>query len=331
MKKIRITALILVILSLTLLPTVAMASPQGATINKTVNLADVSKNAKGNGYEWANLTNTLTLDNLNVNTVDEFGMKIPKDATVVLKGNNYITAASVGLVCTGQVTFEGNGTLTIVAGDVGIDMTGVYTSHLARFSSGAITLTAGSTAIRSASAEISLMGSSITANINGDRASARAISGRTVTISGGSLTANASVYASNSLKITSSNIDISAEASALECPNGITITKEKITAGDTPSTLSPTEEYNGEKAVKLISTASKKKPSILFGEKTSSAVDYVIFTLIALAVAALIAVPIYLKKKKTEKLIAEYALANPAKKKQSTESTQQPKKNTNKK
>ncbi|MBQ9116540.1 MAG: hypothetical protein IJY04_05910 [Clostridia bacterium] len=329
MKKIRITAIILVILTVVLIPTTALAAQPGNAINKTVNLADVSKNARGNGYEWANLTNTLTLDNLNINTVDEFGMKIPKDATVILKGNNYITAASVGLVCTGQVTFEGSGTLTVTAGDVGIDMTGVYTSHLARFSSGTITVTAGSTAIRSASAEISLMGSSVNLNITGDRASARAISGRTVTVSGGSLTANAGVYASNSLKITSSDIDISAEAAALECPNGITITKEKISAGDTASTLSPTEEYKGEKAIKLISTASKKKPSILFGEKSSSVADYVVFTLIALAVAALIAVPIYLKKKKTEKLIAEYAAANPAKKTKTADNNTS-KKNTDK-
>lgn len=330
MKKIRITAIILVILTVALIPTAALAAQPGNAINKTVNLADVSKNARGNGYEWANLTNTLTLDNLNINTVDEFGMKIPKDATVILKGNNYITAASVGLVCTGQVTFEGSGTLTVTAGDVGIDMTGVYTSHLARFSSGTITVTAGSTAIRSASAEISLMGSSVNLNITGDRASAKAISGRTVTVSGGSLTANAGVYASNSLKITSSDIDISAEAAALECPNGITITKEKISVGDTASTLSPTEEYKGEKAIKLISTASKKKPSILFGEKISSAVDYVIFTLIALSVAALIAIPIYLKKKKTEKLIAEYAAANPIKK-TNTADNNTSKKNTDKK
>ena len=321
MKKSRLLSALL-ILTLTLItllssvPTVFAA--ERAPITSTVNLANVSKNTRGDGSEWANLTNTLTLDNLNVNTADEFGMKLPKEATVILKGNNYITAASIGLVCTGQVTFEGSGTLTIVAGDVGIDMTGVHTSLLARFRGGLITVTAKSTAIRSTATELAFMGSSLALEINGDRTTAKAIDGRNVTFTGGGMTANAGIYASNSLKISSSNIDIMSETPALECPKGITITQETVSAGDTAETRTTTESYNGERSLLLISTAKNKTPSILFGNNASVALDYVVFLLLIVAVAALITVPIYLKKKKTQKLIADYESKNNAKKTKTT-------------
>lgn len=317
MKKIRILSAVLTLVTVftLLIPVIGVtAATQTNVINKTVNLANVSKNARGDGYEWANLTDTLTMDNLNINTADEFGMKLPKNATVILKGNNYITAASVGLVCTGQVTFEGSGTLTIVAGDVGIDMTGVRTNHLARFRNGRITIDVGKTAIRSASAELNFMGSALTLCITGDRTDARAISGRTVTVSSGGIAANAGIYASNSLSITSTNIDIISETPALECPNGINITKESILAGDTTATLTAVDSYNGEKTLRLTSTASNKKYGILFGGKYSVVLDYVVFSALILGVAALIAVPLYLKKKKTEKLVAEYEASQTAKK-----------------
>ena len=322
MKKLRTLSTLLALIAVftLLLPLTAVtAAPGTSTITQTVNLANVSKNSRGDGFEWNNLTNTLTLENLTINTADEFGMKLPKEATVILKGNNYITAASVGLVCTGQVTFEGGGTLTIVAGDVGIDMTGVHNSNLARFRTCRINVDAGKTAIRSTNTELSFMNDcGLTLAISGDRTVAKAIDGRNVIFSGGGMAANAGIYASNSLKISSTNIDIMSETPALECPNGITITKESISAGDTTATLATVESYNGEKVLLLTSTATNKKPSILFGENAPVALDYVAFTLLIVAVAALIAVPVYLKKKKTEKLIAEYEAANSAKKSKTT-------------
>ncbi len=318
MKKIRILSTLLALIAVFTLIIPALnisAETSNPTITQTVNLASISKNARGSGFEWNNLTNTLTLDNMTINTADEFGMKLPKEATVILKGKNYITASSIGLVCTGQVTFEGGGTLTIVAGDVGIDMTGVYASNLARFQTCYISVDAGKTAIRSAATELSFMNDcGLTLCITGDRATAKAIDGRNVTFSGGGLSANAGIYASNSLKISSSNLDVISETPALECPNGITITKESISAGDTAATRTSVEAYNGERSLLLTSTATNKTPSILFGENAPIALDYVAFTLLIVAVAALIAVPVYLKKKKTEKLIAEYEATNSAKK-----------------
>ena len=321
-----ISVILAVITALTaLIPLTVSAAPQGNAITQTVNLATISKNARGDGFVWDNINDTLTLENLNINTADEFGMKLPKNATVILKGNNYITAASVGLVCTGQVTFEGSGTLSITAGDVGIDMTGVYTTHLARFRSGSVTVTAGKTAIRSGSAELSFMGSGIHLTVNG--ADGKAVDGRTVNVSGGTLTANAGIYASNALNITTVNATVTASTgAALSCPNGIKMTKVDVSVGASADSLSKAEAYNGEQAVKLISAASAKKQSILFAEGVPAAVDYVVFTFVLIAVAALIAIPIYLKKKKTEKLIAEYEAAHPTKKTKVSDTDQTSKK-----
>jgi len=319
-KKLFLLVAFIVALTMLLPTTGAFAATEQKTITQTVNLANISKNARGDGFEWANLTDTLTLNGLNIQTGDEFGMKLPKNATVILKGNNYITAERVGLVCTGQVTFEGSGTLTIVAGEVGIDMTGVYNTHLARFRDGTITVTAGTTAIQSASAELNFMGSELKLTVSGDSEARRAVNGRTVNISGGKLTANAGIYATNDLNITSVNADITASsgAPALSCPNGIQMTKVDISTGATADALSKASEYNGESALKLISTASGKRHSILFGGNVPILVDYLTFTVIILAVAALIALPIYLKQKKTKKLIEEYEASLPAKKKKSS-------------
>ena len=72
--------------------------------------------------------------------------------------------------------------------------------------------------------------------------------------------------------------------------------------------------YSGEKAITLKSTATNKKVSILFGGNVPKAIDYIVFIILIAATATLIILPIYLKKKKTEKLIAEYKAQNQAKK-----------------
>ena len=58
------------------------------TITKSVNLTNPRMNMSGAGYAWMNLDKTLTLDGLYIDTSDEYGMRIPDGATVILKGNN---------------------------------------------------------------------------------------------------------------------------------------------------------------------------------------------------------------------------------------------------
>ncbi|MBR2461051.1 MAG: hypothetical protein IKB34_07470 [Clostridia bacterium] len=314
----KLLPLLLTVITLFSVLAVPSYAAKAATITETVNLATISKNARGEGYYWANLDNTLTLEGLNIVTEDEFGMKIPKDATVILKGDNYISAASIGLVCVGHVTFEGSGSLTVVAGDVGIDCTSVYANNITRLRSGKINVTAGKTGIRLETADFSLMGSELKIQITGNDSNAKAIEGRNVSMSGGKLTANAGIYASNQLQITSLDAEITASGAALESPNGIRMTKVAIKAGADAASLAEVGEYNGESALKLTSTASNAKKGILFNADYPRFVDYIIFVVIILGVSALIAVPIYIKRKKTEKLIAEYKAAHPPKKSKTT-------------
>lgn len=328
MKLRTLSALLVILFTLSCLTLIPVSAAKASPITKTVNLAEAKKNISGNGYTWANLDDILTLDGLNIKTSDEYGMKIPANATVILKGDNYISAERVGLVCPGQVTFEGDGTLTIVAGEIGIDCTSVQASELVRFREGTFTISAGKTGIKMEQSELSLMGSKITVSLTGSAADAKAVDGRTVTMSGGSFKANAGVFASNSLRITSMNAEITASGAALNCQKDLQLTKVAIKTGATSSALSSAEAYNGESAIKLTSTASNAKKGILFSGSYPIFVDYLIFFLILIVIAALIAVPIYLKKKKTEKLIAEYKAANPPKKKKTTPSATSAPKNT---
>ena len=64
----------------------ASAAPQ--TITTTVNIAAANKNESGPGYYWANRYDTLTLSGMRVETEEPYGLRLPKDCTVVLEGDN---------------------------------------------------------------------------------------------------------------------------------------------------------------------------------------------------------------------------------------------------
>lgn len=292
------------------------------TITETVNLANINKNAEGNGYEWANLTDTLTLDSLNIVTDDDYGLKLPKEATVVLKGNNYISAKQCALVCTGTVTFTGSGTLTLVADNTGISCTSVYRTDLVRFTDGKINITAGQFGIQLENSDLALMGSKVTITLNGQDNDRAAISGKAVAISAGSLKANAPVYAANSLSVSAADVSVNANSPALNCPNSVTLNKVSIKAGATEATLEKVNEYTSQNVIELHSTASNAKKGILFNANYPRFLDYLIFAVVFILIVLLIVLPIYFKRKRTERLVAEYRAAN------ETKATKKSKKNS---
>ena len=83
-----LTALMLFSLCIAVIP----VSAAGA-ITTTVNIATANKNQRGNGYDWANRYDVLTLNGLNIVTDDAYGLRLPKNCTVVLEGKNYIKAS----------------------------------------------------------------------------------------------------------------------------------------------------------------------------------------------------------------------------------------------
>lgn len=308
-----VTLAILSILASSVL--ISCSTFQAETITKTVNLANARKNMSGEGYYWANLDGILTLNGLNIVTDDEFGMKLPADAIVILEGNNYISASVYGLVCTGLTTFKGNGTLTIVSGEVGITSTSVYKTDLVRFTSGKIDITAAKTGLTSETADISFMGSEVTITITGSDTDAKSVDGINVSVNSGSLTANSQLYASNSLSLSAANINISSSESALSCPNGIIFNSVALKAGSTADSLVATDEYSGQNAIKLSSTASTGKKGTLFNGSYPRFFDYLTIILLILLLVASVAVPIYIKRKRTAKLVAEYNASLPRNKK----------------
>ena len=314
--KIKLPILILIFALLISTFGIPAYAKENAAITETVNLAYVTKNQRGAGYDWANLTNTLTLDGLRIVTDDEYGLKLPEEATVILKGDNYISASACALFCSGMITFQGGGTLTLVSDGTGMECASLYRSDLIRIRDCKIDITAKETGISLTSSRFSLMGGELKINITGDSESRRAISGREVEMSSGSLTANAPVYGSEKLFITGLNATVtSSNGAALECPKGVTLEYVNINAGDSADSLAKTDTYAAQSCIKLKSTASSSKRGILFNAVYPRIFDYLIFLFIILALAALIAVPLYLKKKRTERLIADYEAAHPAKKK----------------
>ena len=311
----------ILILILLILPLAVPVSAKSKTVTETVSLTYVTKNQRGDGYVWDNMTNTLTLDGVNIDTQSEYGLKLPKEATVVLKGNNYISASSCAVHCLGMVTFKGNGSLTVVSGDIGIQSVSLYKNELIRINNCDISITAENTGIDMNEAKLALIDGELSINITGQEEGRRAISGTDVSLTGGIFSANAPVYASQRLYIT--NIDATVSSSvgaALQCPVGVELDKVSVQAGEYPNSLTeiPKNEYGTQSCIKLKSTASNAKRGILFNAVYPRVFDYLIFLIIILAIAALITVPVYLKKKKTEKLIAEYEAANPPKKKKNS-------------
>ncbi len=288
------------------------------TITETVNLANIRENTDGAGYEWNNMTNTLTLSGLNIVTDDEFGLKLPSEATVVLKGKNHITASSCALVCTGMTTFTGSGSLTVVSGETGINCTSAHESDLIRFTDGKIAVSAARNGIVSENSTLSVMGSKVSIKLSATEGNRTAISGRNVSVSAGFLTANASIKATASLSVSAAELSVSSSEPALICNNGIKLSNVSIKTGNDTSSLANATEYASEHAVSLTSNAKTSKRGILFNADYPRFLDYLVFILLIALTAAVIVVPFYLKRKRTQKLIEAYNAANPPKKQPKT-------------
>ena len=288
----KLAKLISTVLSvITLLTVVAFVVPQPAqaaeVIESTVNIAVATQHQRGYGYFWDNINDTLTLSGVNINTTDDFGLKLPKTATVILEGDNYIKAARYGISCAGNVVFKGNGSLTIDAGDIGIYITSQDKTQKIRIVSGKYTIKAGKYGVYSEEADFSFVDGSF--SITTVAQDSKAILGRCVNLLGGKFNANAPVESSAELVVDHINLSIEASTSApvsrkLEIKN---VKLENIDG-----------EYNGES--KIIAKAIKiyAHRSIIFGDSVPGFVDYIVLVLVLSAIVTAISIPALRKKKK---------------------------------
>lgn len=271
----------------------------GNVITSTVNIAVANKNERGSGYDWANRTDVLTLENLHIETDDPYGLRLPDNCTVILKGDNYIKASKYGIACSGTVVFKGSGSLTVEAGDVGIYLVSQDTTHKIRLIDGTYTVKAGKYGVYSEYADFSFVGNKMSISVTGEDSSA--VCGRRVNLMGGTFVADSSVEATHELAVEGVNLDISSKRPAFSAKI-LTIRDVDISANGVT-----VEEYNDETAIIGKSTAKYVRTSAVFGENVPGYVDYICLAVLTIGVAGGIFGPALRHKKKKKELYARLA------------------------
>lgn len=277
------------------------------TITKSINLTNPRMNMTGAGYAWMNLDKTLTLDGLYIDTSDEYGMRIPDGATVILKGNNYIRAASYAMGIPGNVTFKGNGTLTLVGGDSGLYFYSTDDTTIARIMGGNFKITAGGVGIRSEYTTLSVTKG--TFDIDVPAKDGAAILGRTLKLHGGKFTAKGPITASQNLEIRAANLSVAADRAALSANRKLTLKDVSLSVGNTADDLHKADGYNGENCIRVKSAANLLGESVLFGEAVPMFADILVIVALAALVAAGIGLPLLRAHRRSKRALAAAAEA----------------------
>ncbi len=280
-----------------------VGAASGVTITETVNIAQANKNMEGHGYSWQNRYDILTLDGIHLDTTADYGLRLPKNCTVVLKGDNYIKAGRYAMSAAGTVTFKGSGSLTLEAGEIGFYIYAEDGTQKVRLLDGTYEIHAGDYGVFSNAADFSFVDG--TMQISVDNEDGAAVSGRIVNLLGGSFTANNTVDASHILNVEGTNLDINANKPALSGKN-LTIKDIALTSAG-----ASIDEYADQTQLSGKSTAKRVRPSVIFGENVNGVVDYVCLAIAIAGIAALVLVPVLRKKKKSAELLARLEKENP--------------------
>lgn len=284
--------------SILLLASLSFAA-SAETITTTVDLSNVRKNERGDGYSWDNINDVLTLTNYKQDTDDDYGFKLPHGATVVIQGNCSIKAKKGALTFNGSAILKGSGTLTLEA-DIGmINLSNNQTAKVIVYD-GQYIINASSCGIKSEYIPFTVSGGKMKINVS--NTDGYAINGTKLSLASCDITANAGIYSYNELSIKGCTLDITANGAALS--SAIKLTLKDMAWKD--STGSAMDEYNGESAIRTVSTYKRVRTSILFGEQVPAVVDYLFFLLILIVLAALIAIPLLRQRKKNAEKRALY-------------------------
>jgi len=290
-----------------LVPRLIPSVEAAAKITDTVNLSRPEKNMRGSGYYWDNREDTLTLDGLYIDTDADYGLRIPDDATVILKGKNYVSASKAAMTVPGNVTFKGNGSLILTSDDMGIYFYSTKDNTVARFLSGSYEITAGGNGIYSTHTALSFVGSDV--EIDAPAADKFAILGREVKLYGGEMEMNNSVHATVSLEVRAVELDIESAKAALSSDKTLTIEEVALKVGPNDDALGRADAYNGENCVEAESTLYTLGHSIIFGDSVPMFVDVLIALVLLLLIAAGIAVPFIRSRRKAKAARAAVAAA----------------------
>ncbi len=294
-------SLSLLIIIFTIFVTVtAFCISAGSTLTDGVSILNPRQNIHGDGYEWHNPSDTLTLNNLKIDTEDEYGLKIADGATVILKGNNYIKASKAALYIGGNVVIRGSGTLTLEGGETGILCNSIKNTDKLSITGGTYTIKGGTDGIRADFSKVALSGGSLT--ISGG--SGYAVSVRELQTSAGvTVKASGSFYSSYSMLIQGTNLSVESSKSALLSDGTLKTESMTMKTGATLSSLSDAETYSGENAVATVSTLDTSMKSILFGPPYSIAIDILLLITAVILLSAAIFLPPIIRKMKAESII----------------------------
>lgn len=298
-RKIQSICMLLLVLVMTFSALPSSASSVN-TITECLDITMANKNMVGENYKWWNIEEKLVLSNCTIVTSDRFGIKLPKDCTVVLEGINYITAKEAAIACEGNITFSGNGKLVLTAEENGIINRSDNRTERTRLQGGIYEINTNGDCIRSDYAEIGITAGTYILNSK----SANAINGCIVKLNGGEITANAPVVASRSLNLTDVFVDIVANQAALQCPNGITAAEIAIEAGADASSLTAVENieaYAGQNCISVISTDKHLGQSSLLGAGFPAYWDYIILGGLIFLFVVVVSLVLLLRWKKLQK------------------------------
>lgn len=269
-------------------------SAEGEGSPAYIDLAFVSKNASGEGYYWNNIEDTLTIDGLDVSTNLDYGLRLPEKCTVIVNGRNRIEAGKYGIGCFSDVTFKGDGELTIVAGDTAIYEYSENTNHKILIRGGTYNLKGGQYGLLSTSASVSLTDGSLTIE-----AGECAVSAPILNIVGGQITSDSPLYALHRLDVSGAALDIHADSAALRSDGSINADQVEMYVGEDGERA---DEYGGENVLKTVPALEDRRGSILFGKDVSGVYDWLTLAAALILLSAVIAVPIVRKRIRTKRL-----------------------------
>ncbi len=294
----------LFLIIITLLSVLPLQAGAAAEHRSCISLVNVKSNKSGAGYKWDNYSSTLTLDGLNINTDDEFGLKIMDGATVILKGDNYIKASDAAVFLAGKVLFKGEGSLTLVSKN-GIFCSSADATDSLAIVGGTYKITSTEEGIVSEFHKVSLSNSRITVDTeNGIAIRADVITTSAKTV----IKANGSMIGKTKLRIEASSIELTTSDKALVSDNPITFAKVKLKGGDALDKLSDIDlekGYGGEMCLKTVSTYDGGKKSIIFGGNVPIYVDVIVLVFGLACLGCVTVLPIVYKKKKAKAAIAK--------------------------
>lgn len=272
------------------------------THEKGISFLDIRRNETGNGYEWNNYDDILTLDNIQIKTEDDYGLKLPHGATVILKGTNYIKASKAAVLLAGKVTFKGDGKL-VLEGENGFFCSSNDIKNFFTINNGTYEIKSTGTAIVSEYHRISLNN----CNMKITTESEFAIYSANIDIGVNSkIVANSAFYGKDKITLDGADVSITSNKSALESGGDIKFIKVKILAGTQNNALKHTENYSGEACIETQSIYDNTKNSIILNALGISApvvFDALILLCVFILIACVVALPIYIKSIKTKKAI----------------------------